>query len=169
MRELTTYELEKWGKGYDFEAPEFLGYGDETGEYYDAFVNAHHAALAHGNDELVKMLQVEILDAYYNDIFWHLTDGEGYHENVVLPPLEEVEAEIRETGSYKVFSYGSEQWTADTFRVLDWAVEKGAAMKEEVLAEREIERLQKRLESLQTPRKLALGKALLEEDRKEFG
>jgi len=95
VRQLTKHERKRYFDSMGrFEAPEFLGYGDESGEYYDAFVEAERAAgyLPSPQDkELEAHLQVTILDYHYENVRWLLNEGRDYYDEIILPPIEEVQ------------------------------------------------------------------------------
>jgi hypothetical protein len=119
LREVTKYELKKWGEGWDFahDTPKFLGYGDEAGEYYDTLTEAYRVALHHHDAEhvLARALQVEILDVHYDNVLWHLDEGLGYYDEVVLPELEQVKDRYN-----RYVEKGVDSDTANRM-ALDWA------------------------------------------------
>lgn len=150
MRELTEYEKQKWFDEYDrFEAPEFLSYGDEVGEAYDALVNAEDCG-TYLPDELVVALQIGILNMYYYQMAIYPDEYGGYDtvESLGLPPHDLMHK--------KLLELQCEDWNypepTDKMReAWDWAMNWREVHKQEtedrLLAQRlrkELERLEKR-------------------------
>jgi len=152
VRELTEYEKSKWFDSIGrFDAPEFVGYGDESGEYYDSFVEAEHAAEYAHNDELQEFLQIEILDRYYENLAWLYSD-EGYEppEHYGLPEWDLVRERYLELGGTTDSGLAdNEQLMKETF---DWAMEWRELHKGETYdilrakdLRRELEQVEKRI------------------------
>lgn len=147
MRKLTAYEAKKWGLGYEFRSPEWLRYGDESGEYYDAFVAAYRPALAMSNGDLAAALQIQILDMYYADVEWMLSER-FYEDEVILPEWNVFEAKLREIRMELV---GPSDLVNDNalMEALDWAVEWNEKYGEEVRTQRYAQKLRAELERIE--------------------
>lgn len=135
MRELTEYEKEKWFDGGWFEAPEYILYGHEVGEAYDALVHAEEQG-TYLSDEVVVALQIEILTMYYYQFV------EVYHEKYYEP---------EEYGLPSFDSIVNALGPATQMQAWDWAMEWREEHRQQtedrLLAQRlrkELERLEKR-------------------------
>ena len=136
--DLKAYLVEKWGEGWDFEAPEWFGRGDESAEYFDSYVNAHRTAMSLSNEELAETLWWEILDLHYSNIEWLMTDGRDYYE-IAFPELDA----IRE--KWKQFEDEGVEGDMIFIRVVEWAMEWREENEERLLDERRAQRLRDEL------------------------
>lgn len=98
MRELTTYEKEKWYDQHNrFEVPEFIMHGDEIGDAYDALESAEGYDYIF-DDEFVEALQVQILDMYYFQMVDWLDGGMNEEQAAALPSHESFLEKFHELG-----------------------------------------------------------------------
>lgn len=147
MRELTPYEIERWKQDGYFEAPEFLSYGDELGEAYDAVVDVTEKSDYLGK-EVVQAAEIEVLNMYYFQLHLYTGayGGPDQPEDLGLPTRADLIAKSKELSldSAKM-PYEVAEFSDDHRRLWDWAMEWREEHLEETRAAKETAELERRL------------------------
>jgi hypothetical protein len=157
MRELTEYEKKRWSDWYS-NTPDFLDYGDELGEAYDAALACTRMADYGLSDEFVEAAKIQVLDMYYYQVYHYTGEYGGYKtaEELGLPPVDDFYAKVREI----MFREGHHVNKADHLSVdadsdivkeaFDWAMEWRDEHLEDHRKNRLIAQYQKEIEALKS-------------------
>lgn len=131
MRDFSAYEKQRWFDKYDRfgmgeagELPEFLGYGDELGEAYDALIHAAEQD-TYISKETTKALQLEILQMYYYQVHYFTGAYGGYVDDPTelgLPSEELFFEKLQELKGDNSLNLGDEELDPSK-QAFDWAMD----------------------------------------------
>jgi hypothetical protein len=119
MRELSNYEKNKWFDEYGrFNAPEYLFYGDELGEAYNAVSEITRMKDYGLSDEFVDYAEIEVLNMYYDQALIYAGQYHKYPDEFGLPSLEQVLDKFPETFNKDGWPQDDTNWQ----QAWDWAM-----------------------------------------------
>jgi hypothetical protein len=155
MREMTEYEKKMWSNWYS-DGPEFITYGDELGEAFDAALACTTMADYGLSDEFVEAAKIQVLDMYYYQVHLYTGDYGGYEtaEELGLPPLEDFYAKIKEiifrdNLQVNMIDHLSVYSDSDTCKeAFDWAMEWRREHIDELRKRYRVKQLRQELDSL---------------------